>query len=100
MIRRRTRTGDGSRVFHIDDGNLMADKSVSIAGLTLTGGDFGCSNGGAILNSEDLAVVGSTIRNNSAMYGGGILNNDGNLTVTASTISNNSAYLRRRHLQQ
>ena len=84
-------TGDGFRIFYIDDGNLMADKMVSIAGLTLTGGDV-ATWGGAILSREDLAVIGCTISSNSANYGGGIYNSGRRtLTLTKSTVKKNSA---------
>jgi hypothetical protein len=88
--------GDGSRVFHVDDGTASAI-AVSISGLALTGGDMG-NSGGAIRNAENLTITNSTISGNSAgttsfgFYGGGIAHFFGNLTVTASTISGNSTF--------
>ena len=79
--------GDGSRVFNINDGNVNTRKTVSISGLTLTGGDVN-GHGGAIRSSENLAVTGITISGNSAssggfdLGGGGIYSYDGNLNVT------------------
>ena len=85
-------TGDGYRIFNIDDGsgNLI---DVQISGLMLTGGD-GVSNGGAIFNRENLTVSGSTISGNAAASKGGGIHNNGPVTVniTSSTISDNSAY--------
>src|SRR5215211_7529345 len=40
-----TKTGDGSRVFTIDDGSPTTVRDVSISGLTLTGGDAATSGG-------------------------------------------------------
>jgi hypothetical protein len=108
--------GNGSRVFNVDDGSSSNTRTVSISGLTLTGGDAN-ANGGAIRNLENLTVTnsvisgsattgngggiysanhnlvvtGSTISGNSAKYGGGIFCDNGTLTVTGSTISGNSA---------
>jgi len=54
-----TNDGDGSRVFNIDDGtNTLL--TVSIAGLTLEGGDVR-GDGGAIFSRENLSVTDSTI---------------------------------------
>jgi hypothetical protein len=69
--------GDGARIFNVDDGNGLGDKTVSISGLTLTGGDSNQS-GGAIRNRESLTVAASIITGNSAgtfataAHGGGI----------------------------
>ncbi len=82
---------DGSRVFNIDDGNFTADKSVSIFGLTLTGGDVYGSGGAIYSRAENLTITGSTISGNSATFGGGILTTSSDLTVADSTISDNSA---------
>ena len=71
-----------SRVFYIND-------DVTLRGLTITGGSTG-SNGGGILNSGTLTLIGSTLSNNSAFSGGGI-NNSGTMTVMDSTLWGNSA---------
>jgi hypothetical protein len=82
---------DGSRVFNIDDGNSTADKTVSISGLTLTGGDV-LADGGAIRSFENLTLAGSTISGNSADgFGGGVYSAYGDLTVIGSTVIGNSA---------
>lgn len=111
-----TNNGDGDRVFSIDDGTANVS-TVSINGLTITGGDV-VGSGGGIRNAENLtlsscvvsgnvatssggglyndgatsvmALSGVTVSNNIAGSGGGILNSSGNLTVTGSTISANS----------
>ncbi len=44
--------GDGTRIFNIDN-NLSTLIDVSVAGLTLTGGDV-ATNGGAILHAKAL----------------------------------------------
>jgi hypothetical protein len=86
-----TNDGQGSRVLHVNDGTAGL-RSVSIRGLTLTGGDVS-GDGGAILNSENLSVVSSTISGNSAGdYGGGI-SSDSVLSLDAVNIAGNSAYV-------
>jgi parallel beta-helix repeat protein len=93
-----TKNADGSRALYIGDGNINVDKTVSISGLTLTGGDFNESGGlasaggGAILNAENLTVNECTISGNAAFNnGGGIFNyRSGSLTVNGSTISGNT----------
>ena len=85
-------TGDGIRIFNIDDGT-SSEINVSIIGLTLDGGDVS-GTGGAISSRENLTVFGSTISGNSTSgdvnNGGGIYSRDGDLIVTLSTISGNS----------
>ena len=81
-------------MFNIDDGSFATQINVTIAGLTLTGGDVR-GNGGAIRSREILSVADSTISGsvtgvNSNYEGGGIYNG-GSLTVTRSTISGNSS---------
>ncbi len=117
-------TGDGYRIFNIDDGSgALID--VEIIGLTLTGGDAprgadgneatgspGAS-GGAILSTENLTVIASTISGNASGSGGtggfafgggtlsfayaggaggsggGIFSSAGTLTIRDSTIDGN-----------
>ncbi len=94
-------TGDGMRIFNIDDGDDLTDSSVEIHGLTLIGGDVS-GNGGAIRSTETLQLIDSTVTGNatgdgasegsngeSSGYGGGIWS-DGALTLSGSTISDNS----------
>ncbi len=95
--------GQGSRIFHVDDGDFGNQIAVEISGLTLTGGDVS-GDGGAIYNRENLTITSSTLSGNSASgyyagHGGRIYNagdgggisNFGWATVTSSTISGNSA---------
>jgi Ca2+-binding RTX toxin-like protein len=87
---------NNTRVFNIDDGNLTADNTVSLSGLTITGGrtrtDF-IGDGGGIFNRESLSVSNSIISGNltsgSDSQGGGIYSL-GSLSVNNSTISGNS----------
>jgi hypothetical protein len=75
---------DGSRIFNIDGSGQL---NISIAGLTLTGGDV-LGVGGAILNFEDLLLSNCVVAGNSAHGGfdgggggvysaGGLLRNHG-----------------------
>jgi hypothetical protein len=85
------KNGDGSRVLYIHDGNNTADKTVTISGLTLTGGDIGAA-GGAIATNENLTVTDSVISGNTALdLGGGIYAaHYGFVSITGSTISGNT----------
>jgi hypothetical protein len=83
--------GRGSRCFNIDDGLADRRSEVSLRGLRLTGGDTG-PGGGAVLNRENLLVVGAIITGNASREnGGGIMLADGSFTLRESTISNNAA---------
>lgn len=82
-------SGDGSRVFNIDDGNGNTDSPVTISGLVLTGGDVQ-GDGGAIRAVESLTVTSSQISGNSSDDSGGGISGR-NVTVTSSTVSGNSA---------
>ena len=74
-------------VFTVDSG-----ATVSLSGMTITGGNAGNDNGGGIDNSGTLAVSNSVFASNSATNGGGIANEIGaTLTVTNSTFITNSA---------
>lgn len=61
------KNGDGSRVLYISAPGLA---SVSISGLTLTGGDSNFEGGG-IRNMENLTLTASVITGNSAAFTGG-----------------------------
>jgi CSLREA domain-containing protein len=75
-----------SRVFRVSPG-----LTVSLSGMTITGGNAGGLPGGGILNRDgSLTVSGCHITGNIADDGGGILS-DGPLTVLNSTVSNNLA---------
>ena len=82
-------TGNGFRIFNIDDGDSSRQIEVMLSGLTLTGGDES-NNGGAILNREILTLDSSTVSGNASGLGGGIFN-DGEVTATNSTLSGNSS---------
>ena len=73
-------TGDGHRIFRIDDGDINNAVQVDLQDITLTGGDtlrgvdgevgtFG-EWGGAIYSFENLTIVDSKIVNNSTGRGG------------------------------
>lgn len=92
-------TGDGYRIFNIDD-VFSRFINVTIEGLTLAGGDPHASDlsgrGGAIRNWENLTINECTISGNTTTgangQGGGIYSagTGGKLLVLASTISGNS----------
>ena len=89
-------TGDGFRIFNIDDGIYGNEIDVLLSGLTLTGGDVAggdfSGRGGAIFNRENLSVTNSTLSGNSAFIdGGGVSNSVGKLTLVTTTISGNTA---------
>lgn len=83
--------GDGSRIFNVDDGNAAGPIVVSIAGLTMTGGD--CPDqGGAIRSAETLELTNVAITNNaSSASGGGIMSVGGALVLSNCTISGNTS---------
>jgi predicted outer membrane repeat protein len=81
------------RIFHV-----MPGFTVTIAGLTISGGNSGQQGGGAILNDHaTLTILNSTIySNHSDSAGGGIYNDARNsgsatLTITNSSVSGNTA---------
>ncbi len=112
------KTGDGSRVFNVDNGNgATVDLTAVIAGLTLTGGDV-TGSGGAISSVENLMLQdvvvsssfatvsggglresggvmrleGGTINDNKSANGGGIqVEGGGSVTVRTTTVRNNQA---------
>ena len=69
-----TTSGNGSRLFRIDDGAATL-KDVFVGGLTFTGGDRTSlsdgADGGAIINSENLTLTGCTISGNQLSGSGG-----------------------------
>jgi CSLREA domain-containing protein len=85
----RSQSGKGSRVFSIDDGDATTKLTISMSGLTLTGGDL-TDSGGAILSHENLTVADSVIRDNFAGTGGGI-HSAAPLTLINCTVSGNTA---------
>ena len=93
-------TGDGFRIFNIDDG-AATEIAVTLRGLTLTGGDHlhpttggtVLDHGGAIFSQENLTVENSTLTGNATTGKGGgvsIYGTDATLTVNSSVINNNS----------
>ncbi len=82
-------TGDGFRIFRIDDGVAFQAVPVELRGLTLTGGDV-AGQGGAILSLELLRIQSSSISGNHATTDGGAINS-GRLYVENSTLYDNSA---------
>ena len=104
-------SGDGFRIFDITDNNANSQLSVTISGLTLTGGDTSSNSavssaptepGGAIRSSENLLLVDSAITGNATGSGsatlgfgsdsgsGGGIYSTGTLTVTNSIVSGNA----------
>lgn len=90
-------TGDGHRIFQIDDGDVDQFIDVALVGLTLTGGDAN-SDGGAIRSYEVLAMTECVVTSNSSfsplsssnyVRGGGVSAYDGKLTIVNSKISDN-----------
>jgi CSLREA domain-containing protein len=82
---------DGSNSIHVFD--VKGGRSVSISGLTVTGGNGG-SSGGGIYNGfgSTLTLTNITVKGNSSGFGGGIYNAGGGaLTLTNSTVSGNTA---------
>ena len=100
-IRGSSAAGKESRIFGIDDDDSNNEISVTISGLTLTGGqasrgsgDFTTGSGGAIRSVEDLTVQDSTLSGNtSTEFGGAIFaGGSGSLELKNSTLSGNTAY--------
>ena len=76
------------RVFHV-----QAGASLSISGVTVTGGNAGtAAYGGGVLNNGDLAFSDVSVTGNVAARGGGVFNS-GELSITESQIQNNMAYV-------
>jgi CSLREA domain-containing protein len=89
-------SGDGSRVFNVDNGDSALFINVTIRGLTLTGGDV-LAGGGAIRSREHFTLRDSIVSGSAAVsadplilsYGGGIAHSDGLLAITGSIITEN-----------
>ncbi len=80
-------TAANSVVFLIGSGS-----TVSLSGMTITGGNNTMSAGGGIVNDVGtLTLTGVHITGNTAQRGAGIFNFNGALTMTNSTISGNTA---------
>ncbi|MEX2308072.1 MAG: choice-of-anchor Q domain-containing protein [Pirellulales bacterium] len=77
------RIASPARLFQINSG-----ATVSIKGLTMTGGRA-TSSGGGILNSGNLTLDSVTVSNNTATQFGGGIYSTGSLTIENSTIAEN-----------
>ena len=78
---------NASRVFDIEP-----KATVNLSGLIVTDGKVTGDNGGGILNSGNLTLDSSIVRNGSASRGGGIFNNgDAILIVSNSTLGSNTS---------
>ncbi|MBL1179034.1 DUF4347 domain-containing protein [Pantanalinema sp. GBBB05] len=91
-----TITGTGANLLTVSGNNAsrlfnIASGTVAIDGLTITNGNANGGNGGGILNSGNLSLTNSLVRNNTALFGGGIHNLGGTATVLNSIISDNTA---------
>jgi hypothetical protein len=76
------------RVFHV-----LAGASLSISGVTITGGAAGpAAYGGGVLNRGDLIFSDILLTDNSAARGGGLFNS-GDTTITSSWIDANMAHI-------
>jgi hypothetical protein len=94
-----TITGPGAGSFVVSRGVVTAFRiftidssaSVTISGLTVTGGDAGASKGGGVDNSGDLTLQSVVVTNNTSQDGGGGIDNlNGPLAIVDSTISGNT----------
>jgi hypothetical protein len=70
---------------------VAAGAGLNLRGITLTGGDAGVNNGGAILNARGRVLLfQSLVFGNTADNGGGISNDTGSLRLVSSTVRNNT----------
>ncbi len=76
-----------TRLFNVQAGALLA-----LQNLTITGGDAGIGNGGAILNAGTTQLSNVVLSSNQAQQGGAIYNS-ATLTLNAVTISGSHAQL-------
>jgi uncharacterized repeat protein (TIGR02543 family) len=75
-----------SRIFHISK-----RASVTLTGLTLTGG-FADKGGGIFNDDGELDLVGMNVTDNTvSMYGGGVYNSSGSITWTGGQLRGNTA---------
>ncbi|MEM6383942.1 MAG: calcium-binding protein [Pseudomonadota bacterium] len=79
---------DASRIFAIN--SISAD--VTLTGLTLTNGDAGVGNGGAVRTSGTLTIINSTLADNSAANGGAIYGvSASSIAISGSSVTENAA---------
>src|SRR5262249_20625645 len=70
---------------------IAAGSTVSLSGLTFTGGKVSSGLGGAIYNGGTLMMSNCTIEDSQANVGGGVFNDHGTLAMVNCTVSGNSA---------
>ncbi|WP_239472126.1 hypothetical protein [Streptomyces sp. NEAU-S7GS2] len=81
------------RIFEVDGPSQVAGANgkLSMAAVTVSGGDAGLGVGGGIANlGGTVSLTGSTVRDSKASYGGGIYT-DGVLTLVGSSVTANTA---------
>jgi predicted outer membrane repeat protein len=88
--------GPGASALRINGNNVnrvfnIETVTVTISGLTISGGNAGVGDGGGIYNRGMLTVSSSTLSSNRANTYGGAIYSSGSLIVSGSTISGNSA---------
>src|SRR3954465_7144752 len=72
--------------------SVAAGVSVSVIGVTVTGGRAGSEDGGDILNAGSLHLLNTRVTDGQAINGGGIANT-GSLAVRAPLVAHNAAPL-------
>ncbi len=83
-------TGDGYRIFNIDDGDANVQIEVSLNGLKLVGGDAS-EDGGAVRSLERLTATNLDVSQNASTgYGGGFFSS-GDFVLSASSVTGNYA---------
>ncbi|MCC6492345.1 MAG: hypothetical protein IT424_04930 [Pirellulales bacterium] len=82
--------GDGSRLFHINNGSAGSMIDVHITGLNLVSGDAS-GDGGAIRSSESLTLNDVAIAVSSSRGNGGAIYSAGVLTLINSRLTDNIA---------
>jgi predicted outer membrane repeat protein len=70
--------------------SVASNGNLTLANVTLSGGNAGGENGGAVLNAGSLTLDDVTLTNNSARFGGAIYST-GTVTITGSAISGSTA---------
>ncbi len=90
--------GQGSRIFNIDDGDVLMETVVEMRGLELTGGDV-AGDGGAVWTTDSLVLHDSRIADSHATGSGGAIASrtqsahpwpESLLTLTNAELSGNS----------
>ncbi|MEM8860694.1 MAG: choice-of-anchor Q domain-containing protein, partial [Chloroflexota bacterium] len=90
-------TVDGQKKLGVRPFTIMADTTVTLQNITVTGGKVGADilNGGGILSEGTLTITHSTVKDNSTLLGGtgagGGVYSRGPLTIESSVISGNSS---------